>query len=265
MGICGIYYIQHIASGRTYVGSSYKIEHRWRAHKTSLQNNRHRNKFLQSAWNKYGAGAFQFSVVAECSRHELFSLEQMHLERIPKKDRYNFGDCAECPARGYRHTSEAKRKIAAASKQMWEDPLKAAQHADMMRKEWTDPLKRKTRLIAHKNAFLRSDTILHLREGARKRVDTPEIHMKMIQGQRRWWDIPSNRDTILKKMRAGKTADTEKRRVAGIIDSWQDPIVRERHRASSQKVLDSPEYHEALRAGQRARRDREREQRCLKQ
>lgn len=52
--ISGIYKILNIKNGKFYIGSSNNIKVRWSQHKTLLKNNKHENKYLQNAWNKYG-------------------------------------------------------------------------------------------------------------------------------------------------------------------------------------------------------------------
>lgn len=62
----GIYAIRHIESARTYVGSSVNIERRWRQHKSAFNRGDHPAAYLAHAFLKYGASAFEFSVLEEC-------------------------------------------------------------------------------------------------------------------------------------------------------------------------------------------------------
>ena len=50
-----IYGIRHIANGRIYVGSAVRTNARWRHHRSQLQRGTHHSRYLQAAWNKYGA------------------------------------------------------------------------------------------------------------------------------------------------------------------------------------------------------------------
>jgi group I intron endonuclease len=59
----GIYTITNLLDGRYYVGSSLDLTKRLTSHKTKLKNNKHINKYLQNAWNKYGEANFKFEVV----------------------------------------------------------------------------------------------------------------------------------------------------------------------------------------------------------
>lgn len=84
---CGIYEISSIASGKSYVGSSWQIHTRWARHRYELRRNTHRSPRLQQAWNKHGEANFVFTVLEECAREVLFSREQFHIDA--KKRDYN--------------------------------------------------------------------------------------------------------------------------------------------------------------------------------
>lgn len=59
----GIYRILNTANSRAYIGSSQDISGRWKTHRRDLRANRHANRHLQNAWNKYGEQVFCFEVV----------------------------------------------------------------------------------------------------------------------------------------------------------------------------------------------------------
>lgn len=59
----GIYAIRCAPSGRVYVGSAVNIRNRWQHHRYDLARGKSNCTRLQSAWNKYGAEAFEFSVL----------------------------------------------------------------------------------------------------------------------------------------------------------------------------------------------------------
>lgn len=65
-----VYLIANTVSGSVYVGLSTNPRKRWRWHLCELRANRHPNPYLQRAWNKYGAAAFEFSVLEECDTLE---------------------------------------------------------------------------------------------------------------------------------------------------------------------------------------------------
>lgn len=61
-----VYLIDNIISHTIYIGMTTRAtRHRWQHHRYMLNHNRHDNPYLQRAWNKYGAKAFEFLVVEE--------------------------------------------------------------------------------------------------------------------------------------------------------------------------------------------------------
>lgn len=62
-------YALALSDGRSYVGSTFNPELRRKAHFALLRRNAHHSPRLQNAWNKYGEGAFLFSVLetTECA------------------------------------------------------------------------------------------------------------------------------------------------------------------------------------------------------
>ena len=83
--ISGIYQIKNIVSGKIYIGSSVNILHRWEIHKSDLNNNKHHSIVLQRAWNKYGAGAFEFSILETCFIFALIFREQYYIDKLNPK------------------------------------------------------------------------------------------------------------------------------------------------------------------------------------
>lgn len=66
----GIYQILNLTNNKRYIGSSKKIENRWREHKTLLRTNKHHSQHLQASFNKYGLSNFEFSIL-EITTEEL--------------------------------------------------------------------------------------------------------------------------------------------------------------------------------------------------
>ena len=87
----GIYCITNTVNGKKYIGQSRNIKERWRHHTYLLDANRHDNKHLQYAWNKYGRNAFTFSVleIFEDDR-QLNDAEMYWIEKMDSfEDGYN--------------------------------------------------------------------------------------------------------------------------------------------------------------------------------
>lgn len=84
----GIYSIKNIITKEQYIGSSINLQRRKTEHFSSLRQNTHPNKKLQDAFNTYREENFEYSVIQECSREELLTVEE---ELIKKYNTYHKG------------------------------------------------------------------------------------------------------------------------------------------------------------------------------
>jgi group I intron endonuclease len=98
----GIYKIVNKIDGKYYVGSSQNIKYRWERHKSNLNKNKHWNKHLQNAYNKYGRDNFEYVVIEYVTISELLKTEQVYLDECknnPDKN-YMISYDATAPMRG---------------------------------------------------------------------------------------------------------------------------------------------------------------------
>lgn len=113
----GIYYIEHLASGRRYVGSAVNLERRFKKHLTQLRSGKHHSYKLQEAWNEFGEGAFEFNVLIRCSEDKLIELEQRTIDRLNVvRVGFNVAEFADSPNKGRKMSAESRAKISASSK-----------------------------------------------------------------------------------------------------------------------------------------------------
>lgn len=140
----GVYKIINTINGKFYVGSAVKLSRRRARHFSELRHNAHNNGKLQAAWNKYGEAAFIFVIVETLADDaDTLAAEDVWLkEHVGKDYCYNIGLTATAPhlgakgtlspTWGYKHTEEAKARIAAASKaRIQSDEEKAKRKASM--------------------------------------------------------------------------------------------------------------------------------------
>lgn len=113
----GIYKITNKINGKIYIGSSVNLKNRWQIHCSDLRRNKHHSKRLQLAWNKYGAEAFEFTVIeVVLDKSALIAREQAWIDLLRPTGRggYNVsptaGNCL-----GVKHTEETRRKVALAN------------------------------------------------------------------------------------------------------------------------------------------------------
>jgi group I intron endonuclease len=111
----GVYQIKNKTDEKKYIGSSKRLNYRIGQHKSDLRANRHINKYLQNAWNKYGEDNFEFEILEQTC--DIIEAEQKWIDLI--KPEYNIQIKAFSGA-NYSHTESAKVKIGLASKKRWQ-------------------------------------------------------------------------------------------------------------------------------------------------
>jgi len=112
----GIYKIEHLASGKIYVGSAVNIKRRIWEHKNRLKTSTHPNPKLQRAWDKYGAEAFEFSILVICSSEELLIKEQEFIDNL-KTMEFGYNLCPVAgSALGIKRSEETKKRMSESQK-----------------------------------------------------------------------------------------------------------------------------------------------------
>lgn len=106
----GVYKIECVTNGRTYIGGAVNISRRWIRHRWELRKGIHKNPHLQAAWCKHGEDNFRFSTVLLCGRHNVRLYEQACLDKLPHH--FNISLCSKSAMQGRRHSEESKRKTA---------------------------------------------------------------------------------------------------------------------------------------------------------
>lgn len=112
----GIYKITNIANGKIYIGSSAGkrgIVDRWYQHKSKLKHNRHCNRYLQKAYNKYSAINFIYEILEECAPESCLEREQYYLDTLKSYDpKIGYNLCKTAGnTLGKKHSPESKLKI----------------------------------------------------------------------------------------------------------------------------------------------------------
>lgn len=110
----GIYFIINLINGKYYVGSAVNLNQRWYFHQYYLNKNLHKNEHLQSAWNKYGSEAFQFTIVEIVNNsNSLIEIEQLWINYSNCYNReIGYNICAVAGSSlGYKHTFETISKL----------------------------------------------------------------------------------------------------------------------------------------------------------
>jgi group I intron endonuclease len=83
----GIYQITCTPTGKIYIGSAANLSHRHHVHMSRLQSHIHENTYLQHAWDKYGADAFEFTVIELVLSSFRLERELYWLDKLQPYDR----------------------------------------------------------------------------------------------------------------------------------------------------------------------------------
>lgn len=122
----GIYKIINAATDSFYIGSAVDLRRRKARHFSELRHGKHNNGHLQAAFDLYGESNFSFIVLEYVAvGPELYEAEDKWMaDHVGKKYCYNIGMAALSPMLGmkgelsptwgYKHTAEARAKIAEA-------------------------------------------------------------------------------------------------------------------------------------------------------
>ena len=172
----GIYEILNTKTGQWYRGQTQvSFKDRWKGHRALLNNSKHTNEHLQSAWNKYGSDVFTFRVLARCAPEFCNEMEDYWIgEDYNRPDiSYNKmagGGSVGIPSeetkikiseakRGKTLSDEHKQKISAWSKQQ--------KHTKERRQKQSEKLKGRK---------LSEEWKIKLSEAAKNRPKTPCLH-----------------------------------------------------------------------------------------
>ena len=74
---CGIYKIENLLNGKSYIGQSIEIEHRLAKHKCAKD-----NFYIHRAIRKYGINNFSFEILEKCDESLLDEKEKFWINKI---------------------------------------------------------------------------------------------------------------------------------------------------------------------------------------
>jgi group I intron endonuclease len=111
MDVSGIYKIANRETSKVYIGSAVDIPRRWRGHKRDLSRGMARGQKLQRAWDKYGAEAFEFSVLLYCRKEDLILFEQRAIDSFDAvRSGFNTAPIAGSQL-GFRHSAATRTRL----------------------------------------------------------------------------------------------------------------------------------------------------------
>lgn len=246
----GVYEIHNVVNGKRYIGSAVNPPARRRQHFSALSNGQHCNRKLQSAWDKYGAAAFVFTVILHCAREYLIQWEQIaidgHASVYGWKRMYNLAPTAGTQL-GYKFTPEAMVKMNARPVRRWTDEQKAKVSAS---------LKGRQKSAAHLANISRSLKARGSRKPPKEKKPPRERKLKIKPDKVRTKYIPSA-ETRAKISAAGKgrIVSAETRLKIGIAHKGKTitPEARAKMSAAKRGKKLSAEVRSSMSASVRAR------------
>lgn len=240
---CLIYMIEHRESGDAYVGSSIRERQRRSDHYSDLRHNRHHCPHLQRAFNKYGADAFDHSIletfVPKDNSHRLM------VERawIDLRGTYNVF-VLDHRSGMFTITDEAKaQRSASALRRIAEHP------------EYREFLAERGRMLVQQ---LRSpEGRANIAAHTARRWQDPEERAKLAKGLENRWAEADARTIQAEKLREIRNRpEVKERHGRQMRDQWADPASGLRNRSDGR--WSDPEARtrqsEKLRAAHAARR-----------
>ena len=244
----GIYGIHNLKNDKWYVGQAVNIRARWNAHRSMLSKNERESIHLLRAWNKYGADAFEWVILEECSPELLDEREKYW---IAQKDSYKNGynrTLGGGGIHGYQLTKAHKEKLKKATLAKWADPEHREKRLQAMRdamdseeyreklsqagkRNWADPEFKKLSLERMQEAASNPESIEKRKASLRKAFENPESKAKLSESSKRNWESEEYRE----KMEVARS-------------EYMDEAYRERARKQSVERWKNQEYRELVKS-----------------
>ena len=203
-----------MVNGKVYIGQSKNVNKRKNKHFTLLRHNKHNNKHLQSAWNKYFEKNFVFEIIESFESYDPDIINEREIFWIKYYNSFNkdFGYNNTSGGDGiknYKHTEEAKKKISEASKKQ----KLSKEHKEALLKSITGRKKSEEELKKLSNAAKgRKISEWHkeqLRKGREAYKITDEVRKK-ISDSRKGFKMSEEQKQKLSRINKGKPSNNKK-------------------------------------------------------
>lgn len=215
MGESGIYSIEHIESGKKYIGSAINVSTRMSEHLLRLKNNKHKNKKLQNAWNKHGNDAFVFSVIELVSNDMLIAREQYWIDATKAATRSGYNIAPQAGSTfGFKMSAASKAKIAAARKGfVFTKEQRAKMRASRLGKKHTEATRHKLS-IARKKRSITTATIEKMRVSLTGKKASAATRQKMSEAHKGLKRSASSIEASASAHRGAKRSDESRTKMA---------------------------------------------------
>ncbi len=176
----GVYQVRNLLTGKVYIGSSAtSLLGRILRHIQLLRLQRHPNRYLMAAWNKYGHKNFRWSILERCAPDMCLELEQYWMDKTKAYEKefgYNLSPSATSVL-GVKHSEESRAMMSITRKGRKLSPEAIAKRT-AKQKGLKRSAETKAKLSkANKGRKHTGDALQRMRESKR----TPEYRMKVSQ------------------------------------------------------------------------------------
>lgn len=174
-----IYEIRNIINGMRYIGCSKNVKKRLINHKSTLRNNKHKNSYLQKAYNKYGEENFEYNILFKLDNEEdMYEKEKYLISE--NKDLYNLAEGGLGGDTFTNRSEESKvitrERLSKASK--LSNEKNKSLHSENTTKLWQDDEYRKKVLEGVRANSKKPEYREKLSKGVKKALEDPEIRKK---------------------------------------------------------------------------------------
>jgi group I intron endonuclease len=233
--IPGIYTITCRPTGRVYVGQARRIQERWRNHQLALGKGEHGNPYLQRAWNKYGADAFDWAVaedmrhIPECDLAAALSEAEVRILKLHPR----FFNLMEAGQLSLIASAETRAKLSAERLARWSNDEYRERVTTTMREVSANPEFQSRRGASISAAMADPEYRAQRSETSLKMWADPIFKAARSAERSANWQDPEYRANQ-QASRAAVWTDEEvrQRRLAGMRASWADPEIRAKREAN---------------------------------
>lgn len=210
MKISGIYRIFCTESKKSYIGQSINIDNRIGVHFHFLRKQKHPNRHLQSAFDKYGESCFTSSILEVCDHENLTEREQYWMEVCGYENLYNLSPSAGTTL-GFRHSQESIQKMSQSKK--GKCPVNKGQPSKLRGRQLSEEHKAKIS-ESHKGKVrpkFDNKWIDNLSKAHKGRKHTEESKQRMKIAQKKAWE----KRKMYRGLASGESYETHSGDVAG--------------------------------------------------
>lgn len=243
--IAGIYKIEQISNKKVYIGSSNNIKRRCHRHMTDLRCNRHDNKYLQNAFNKYGKNDFKIEMLEKCPNDMLQEREQYYIDKFESYNECNGFNLLKnaYSSKGKIVSQETKEKL----KKFSNSEKEIYSRRKRMIEKWKDPSYRDFQLNERKERS-KNEEYINKRNNS---FSSEEYKNKRSDIAKKMWKNENSRNKLLKERRSRCDDEDYKKKLSeSAKKKWQNEEYRkkqsEKFSIGQKKRYSDPEYRKKM-------------------